>query len=48
MSGAVTGEVHFVDCGYNTVSMPTLEQLKAAEQEHSAAIKGRTPGEAAE
>jgi enoyl-[acyl-carrier protein] reductase I len=48
MSGAVTGEVHFVDCGYNTVSMPTLEQLKAAEQDHSAAIKGRTPGEAAE
>lgn len=29
MSGAVTGEVHFVDCGYNTVSMPSLDQLKA-------------------
>lgn len=28
MSGAVTGEVHFVDCGYNTVSMPSLDQLK--------------------
>lgn len=28
MSGAVTGEVHFVDCGYNTVAMPSLEQLK--------------------
>ncbi len=25
LSGAVTGEVHFVDCGYNTVSMPALE-----------------------
>jgi enoyl-[acyl-carrier protein] reductase I len=48
MSGAVTGEVHFVDCGYNTVSMPTLEQLKTAVQEHSAAAKGRPPGEAAE
>ncbi len=48
MSGAVTGEVHFVDCGYNTVSMPTLEQLKAHEQEVSAAAKGRPPGEAAE
>jgi enoyl-[acyl-carrier protein] reductase I len=48
MSGAVTGEVHFVDCGYNTVSMPTLDQLKTAEQEHSAAVKGRPPGEAAE
>lgn len=28
MSGAVTGEVHFVDCGYNTVAMPSLDQLK--------------------
>ncbi len=48
LSGAVTGEVHFVDCGYNTVSMPGLDALKAAEQEHSAASTGRTPGEAAE
>lgn len=28
MSGAVTGEVHFVDCGYSTVAMPSLETLK--------------------
>ena len=28
LSGGVTGEVHFVDCGYNTISMPTLEALK--------------------
>jgi enoyl-[acyl-carrier protein] reductase I len=46
MSGAVTGEVHFVDCGYNTVAMPTLEALKAAEQE--ATVAGRPPSEAAE
>jgi enoyl-[acyl-carrier protein] reductase I len=46
LSGAVTGEVHFVDCGYNTVSMPTLEALKAAEQEH--AVARRSSGEAAE
>ncbi len=39
LSGAVTGEVHFVDCGYNTVSMPSLEALKTADQEHSAASK---------
>ncbi len=45
LSGAVTGEVHFVDCGYNTVAMPTLEALKTAEREASAA--GRSP-EAAE
>ncbi|MEQ1716215.1 MAG: enoyl-ACP reductase FabI [Hyphomicrobium sp.] len=31
MGGAVTGEVHFVDCGYNVVSMPSLEALKAQE-----------------
>lgn len=44
LSGAVTGEVHFVDCGYNTVSMPTLDALKAADPE----AKGRSPSEAAE
>lgn len=31
LSGAVTGEVHFVDCGYSTVAMPTLGSLKALE-----------------
>ncbi len=31
LGSAVTGEVHFVDCGYNTVSMPSLEDLKALE-----------------
>ncbi len=41
LSGAVTGEVHYVDCGYNVVSMPTLEALKAQEAGHK-------PGEAAE
>jgi enoyl-[acyl-carrier protein] reductase I len=46
LSGAVTGEVHFVDCGYNTVAMPALDALKAADQEATAA--GRSPSEAAE
>ena len=46
MSGAVTGEVHFVDCGYNTVSMPNLEALKALEADAAAA--GRSPSQAAE
>lgn len=32
LSGGVTGEVHFVDSGYNIVSMPRLEELKAVEQ----------------
>lgn len=46
LSGAVTGEVHFVDCGYNTVSMPSLHSLK----EHDNEAKGPSvsPSAAAE
>lgn len=32
LSGGVTGEIHFVDSGYNIVSMPRLEELKAADK----------------
>lgn len=32
LSGAVTGEVHFVDCGYSTTFMPDLESLKIIER----------------
>lgn len=46
LSGAVTGEVHYVDCGYNVVAMPSLEALKVQEQEAVAA--GRPPSQAAE
>lgn len=46
MSGAVTGEVHFVDCGYNTVSMPNLENLKEIDAETKPS--GKSPSEAAE
>ncbi|MGI9385613.1 MAG: enoyl-ACP reductase FabI [Methyloligellaceae bacterium] len=35
LSGAVTGEVHFADCGYNVVSMPTLDDLKAMDEGES-------------
>ena len=45
LSGAVTGEVHYVDCGYNAVSMPTLEALKAQEE---AAAAGRASPQATE
>ena len=52
MSGAVTGEVHFVDCGYNTVSMPDLNALKEleADAQHAqhAQLVGRPPSQAAE
>jgi enoyl-[acyl-carrier protein] reductase I len=46
LSGAVTGEIHYVDCGYHAVAMPTLEALKTQEQHATAA--GRPPSEAAE
>ncbi|MGI9356485.1 MAG: SDR family oxidoreductase, partial [Rhizobiaceae bacterium] len=29
LGSGVTGEIHFVDSGYSTVSMPRLEELKA-------------------
>ena len=32
LGGGVTGEVHYVDCGYNIVSMPSLESLKAQDE----------------
>ena len=49
LSGAVTGEVHFVDCGYNTVAMPTLDALKELDSDAAAAPPGgRSPSEAAE
>ncbi|MEM1287541.1 MAG: enoyl-ACP reductase FabI [Pseudomonadota bacterium] len=31
LSGGVTGEVHYVDSGYNTISMPRLSALKAQQ-----------------
>ena len=46
LSGAVTGEVHFVDCGYNTVSMPTLQSLK--EQDAEGKAPSASPSAAAE
>jgi enoyl-[acyl-carrier protein] reductase I len=46
LSGAVTGEVHYVDCGYNVAAMPSLEALKVQEQEAAAA--GRRSSHAAE
>jgi enoyl-[acyl-carrier protein] reductase I len=35
LSGAVTGEVHYVDCGYNVVAMPTLDALKSQDGSRS-------------
>jgi enoyl-[acyl-carrier protein] reductase I len=36
LSSGVTGEVHFVDSGYNIVSMPRLDELKMQESRESA------------
>lgn len=33
MSGGVTGEIHYVDSGYNITSMPTLDALNRADQD---------------
>jgi enoyl-[acyl-carrier protein] reductase I len=33
MSSGVTGEIHYVDSGYNIVSMPTIEQLHRLDPE---------------
>ena len=35
MSTGVTGEIHYVDSGYNTVSMPVLEELKRLDHEEN-------------
>jgi len=33
LSGGVTGEIHFVDCGYNVIAMPQPDALRAEEGE---------------
>jgi enoyl-[acyl-carrier protein] reductase I len=48
LSGAVTGEVHFVDCGYNTVSMPSLQSLKEQDTEGKPKAPSASPSAAAE
>lgn len=49
LSGAVTGEVHFVDCGYSTIAMPSIGALKVIEQiEEAEAPVEKTPREAAQ
>jgi len=50
LSGAVTGEVHFVDCGYATTFMPDLDSLKEIERagELGKAMAKAAPREAAQ
>jgi enoyl-[acyl-carrier protein] reductase I len=49
LSGAVTGEIHFVDCGYSTISMPGLPALKSMENDKEPeAAPEKAPREAAQ
>ena len=50
LSGAVTGEVHLVDCGYSTIAMPNISALKAMElaEEGEPAAEKTPPREAAQ
>ena len=32
LSSGVTGEIHFVDSGYSTISMPRLDELKQSDR----------------
>jgi enoyl-[acyl-carrier protein] reductase I len=50
LSGAVTGVVHFVDCGYSTTFMPDLGALKAMEraEELENSVEKVAPREAAQ
>ena len=43
LSGAVTGETHFVDCGYSMLAMPGLDDLKAIEDAAAAAGRAKRP-----
>ena len=41
LAGAVTGEVHFVDCGFSMMAMPGLDELKAIEADAAKAGRQR-------
>ena len=43
LASAVTGEIHFVDSGYNIISMPPIDELKADD-----ATRAEPDSEAAE
>jgi enoyl-[acyl-carrier protein] reductase I len=48
LSGAVTGEVHYADCGYNIISTPRLDALKVYEEAYSGNPPVNPEAEAAE
>jgi enoyl-[acyl-carrier protein] reductase I len=48
LSAGVTGEIHYVDSGYNIISMPHPEALKTVDEAETAAEAMVAAGEAAE
>ena len=44
LASAVTGEIHFVDSGYNIVSMPRLSGLKTLDEPNEVNCNGRDEG----
>jgi enoyl-[acyl-carrier protein] reductase I len=46
LSSGVTGDIHFVDCGYNITTMPhpaalkTVDEAQTAAEEHAGAVSG--------
>jgi enoyl-[acyl-carrier protein] reductase I len=48
LSGGVTGETHFVDSGYNIISMPSPEALKTVDEAESAAEERAAARDAAQ
>ena len=46
LSGGVTGEIHYVDSGYNVISMPRPEDLKANSDAAIGAVVAATVREA--
>ena len=49
LSAGVTGEIHYVDSGYNIISMPAPDALKTVDAAESAAEEqAETSGQAAE
>jgi enoyl-[acyl-carrier protein] reductase I len=37
LSSGVTGDIHFVDCGYNIITMPHPAALKTVDEAQTAA-----------
>lgn len=50
LSGATTGEIHYADCGFNILAMPSIDGLKAlgADENGDAEAPAEKPAEAAQ